>query len=608
MLLMFCDMILVYLTFNVCYRLCHDFLNVADDVYMESLGAIIPIYFIVLLAFGTYRSIWKYAAAWEYVLCTVASFTAGAIYFVVSRWMFKDVIPFYFYLLVTSTAALSLVVLRLIYRVYRDFVMGTADVKRLRNQKRTLIVGCGNACSIMLSEVRIESKCNINPVVGVDDDEAKVGKKLGSLYIAGTTDDIEAVAQKYRIEQIIIAIPSASNAVRAKLVEKCSKTGVEVRILPQLLDFADNDKEFIQKIRDITPDELLGRESVNIINDDVLSFICGKTVLVTGGGGSIGSELSRQIAANSPKRLIIVDIYENNAYDIEQELKRKYGNSLSLTVIIASVRDFERMRHIMAEYKPDLVIHAAAHKHVPLMENAPSEAVKNNIFGTCNVALAAKEMRVPRFIMISTDKAVNPTNIMGATKRVCEMIIQSMNEESEHTSFSCVRFGNVLGSNGSVIPLFKKQIAEGGPVTVTHPDIIRYFMTIPEAVQLVLLTGAIAGGGEIFILDMGEPVKILDLAKKMISLSGKKTKIEFIGLRPGEKLYEELLMSEEGIRKTSKDKIHIARPIDINIELLHRQLEELWNISSDNSLSDEVMLKKIEEKLHEITPTFNRKA
>lgn len=404
----------------------------------------------------------------------------------------------------------------------------------------------------------------------------------------------------------MIAIPSATNAQRASIIEKCSKTKLEVKVLPHLLDFETEENRFLHKIRDITPDELLGRETVNIINEDVLSFIRGKTVLITGGGGSIGSELSRQVAANDPKSLIIVDIYENNAYDIEQELHRKYGEKLDLKTIISSVRDYSRINHIVREYKPDLIIHAAAHKHVPLMETAPSEAVKNNVFGTLNVAMSAKENRVPRMIMISTDKAVNPTNIMGATKRICEMIIQSINEETEYTSYSCVRFGNVLGSNGSVIPLFKKQIAEGGPVTVTHPDIIRYFMTIPEAVQLVLVTGSVAAGGEIFVLDMGKPVKILDLAEKMIRLAGKQIDVEFVGLRPGEKLYEELLMSEEGIKKTEKDKIYVGKPIEMNSQLLKKQLSELWNIVNDDTLTENDMIRLTEVKLHEIVPTFKR--
>lgn len=606
MLLMFADMVIVYLMFNLCYHYCRLYIN-AEGLYMEAMGVILPIYFAVLFIFGTYRSLWRYAEAWEFLLCMIASVTAGAIYFVISRWVFEDKIPFYFYMLVATTTGIALVSLRLMYRIYRDAVTGSQKLSLMKNRKRVMIVGCGHAGYSLISEIRVAKNCDIYPVVGIDDDTNKVGKKVNGLYIAGTTKDVEKISKKYRVDEIVIAIPSASNAKRAELIEICSKTGVEVKILPQLLDFDTEDRKFIQKIRDITPDELLGRESVNIINDDVLSFVCGKTVMVTGGGGSIGSELSRQVAANSPRRLIIVDIYENNAYDIEMELRRKYGDKLKLKVIISSVRDYPRMKHIINTYKPELIIHAAAHKHVPLMETAPAEAVKNNIFGTYNVAKAAFEGGVEKFIMISTDKAVNPTNIMGATKRVCEMIIQSMNDkEGNRTCFSCVRFGNVLGSNGSVIPLFKKQIAEGGPVTVTHPDIIRYFMTIPEAVQLVLATGAMAAGGEIFVLDMGEPVKILDLAKKMISLAGKKIDIEFVGLRPGEKLYEELLMDEEGLKTTSNKKIHVGRPIDFDTETLKTQLEELRAIAYNDEVSDEEMMKLVEEKLHEIAPTFVR--
>lgn len=364
--------------------------------------------------------------------------------------------------------------------------------------------------------------------------------------------------------------------------------------------------EFLQSISDITPDELLGRHPAQVVNDEVLELIWGKTVLVTGGGGSIGSELSRQIAQSSPKRLIILDIYENNAYDIEQELCRKYGEGLDLKVVIASVRDRGRIDQIVRTMRPDIVIHAAAHKHVPLMEKSPAEAVKNNVFGTLNTASAAARYGVEKFILISTDKAVNPTSVMGATKRICEMIVQSMNSAPGNTCFSCVRFGNVLESNGSVIPLFKKQIADGGPVTVTHPDVIRYFMTISEAVQLVLVTGAMAEGGEIFILDMGEPVKIVDLATKMIATSGKSIDIEFVGLRPGEKLYEELLMNEEGIKTTENDKIYVGRPIDFDPELLNKQLASLWKIVNDNGVSDGELNENVIAKLCEIVTTFVR--
>ncbi len=605
-LLMATDMAIVYVVFRFCYHYTVTYIDPPSGLYLKTLLVMLPANFVTLFAFGTYRSLWRYAEAKEYLLCTAASFTAGAVYFVISRWAIEDKIPFFFYVLLAACNAIALVIFRLAYRVYRDIKVGVVNGKKRPEGVRTLIVGCGDACYSMLSEIRISRNTNIFPVAGVDDDVTKVGMKINGLYVAGTTDEIGKIVEKYKPAQIIIAIPSASNEVRAKLIEKCSKTGVEVKILPSLLDLEGEDRKFLNRVRDITPDELLGRNAVNIVTDEVLGFIKGKTVLVTGGGGSIGSELCRQIAANEPKRLVIVDIYENNAYDIQQELIRKYHDKLSLDVIIGSVRDYARIDHIMSTYRPDLVIHAAAHKHVPLMETSPAEAVKNNIFGTINVAKSAKKNGCRKFIMISTDKAVNPTNIMGATKRVCEMIIQSLMNEGGETEFSCVRFGNVLGSNGSVIPLFKRQIAAGGPVTVTHPDIIRYFMTIPEAVQLVLVTGAMSRGGEIFVLDMGDPVRIVDLAKKMIGLSGKDIKIEFIGLRPGEKLYEELLMDEEGITATENSKIHIGRPLNIDAETLRTQLKELWDIVSVNDREDDEMMRLVEEKLHEITPTFNR--
>ena len=607
--MMAADMGLLVAVFNFCYYFTavrSNYIHAPDELYFESLGVMIPVYFTVLFLFGTYKSLWRYAEAKEFLLCTVASFTAGGLYFAISRWALEDKIPFFFYLLIASCVAGAHVVFRLMYRIYRDMITDVKNSRERGKGQRTMIVGCGDACRNLLSEIRISRSTDVTPVVGIDDDISKVGKRFCGLDVAGTTADIEKIAKKYDVEQIIIAIPSASNERRAQLIDECSKTGVEVKILPSLIDFESEDRRFLQKVRDITPDELLGRNTVNIVSDDVLNFIKNKRVLVTGGGGSIGSELCRQVAANAPAELVIVDIYENNAYDIEQELRRKYGDNLDLKVIIASVRDFARIDHIIKTYKPDLVIHAAAHKHVPLMETSPAEAVKNNIFGTLNVANAARANGVGKFIMISTDKAVNPTNIMGATKRVCEMIIQSMINDPGQTSFSCVRFGNVLGSNGSVIPLFKKQIAEGGPVTVTHPDIIRYFMTIPEAVQLVLVTGAIGKGGEIFVLDMGAPVKILDLAKKMINIAGKKIDIEFVGLRPGEKLFEELLMDEEGMKTTERDRIFIGRPIEIDEAKLKSQLAELWEIANDNKLNDPEMLRAIEKKLHEIAPTFVR--
>jgi FlaA1/EpsC-like NDP-sugar epimerase len=379
-------------------------------------------------------------------------------------------------------------------------------------------------------------------------------------------------------------------------------------MLPRLYDFHDNDASCIQKLRDITPEELLGREPININNSSIADYIAGKTVMITGGGGSIGSELCRQVATFSPKKLIIVDIYENNAYDIQQELVRRYGDALDLEVHIASVRDKEHIAALMHRLHPELVIHAAAHKHVPLMEGSPTEAVKNNILGTLNTAEAAIAANVERFIMISTDKAVNPTNIMGASKRVCELIVETM--DGCGTDFCAVRFGNVLGSNGSVIPLFKNQIEAGGPVTVTHPEITRFFMTIPEAVQLVLAAGSMAQGGEIFVLNMGEPIKIADLAAKMIRLSGyepdKDIDIEYTGLRPGEKLYEELLTKEEGLKATENDKIFIGRPTHIDTGLLYSTLAELRRVALDENLTHEEQDKGIEELLLRIIPEFNR--
>jgi FlaA1/EpsC-like NDP-sugar epimerase len=461
---------------------------------------------------------------------------------------------------------------------------------------------------MLLNEIKHHPERGIIPVVAVDKNEALIGRSIAGLRIEGTDDDIKYLCGKYDIELIIIAIPSANNVHRSKLLEKCEGVNAEVKMLPRVTDFAQDRSNVVDKIRDFTMEEVLGREPINIDHEEINNYFCGKTVLVTGGGGSIGSELCRQIAYAKPKRLIIVDIYENNAYDIQQELLYKYHKSLDLVTIIASVRDADRIKNIMATYKPEIVIHAAAHKHVPLMEFSPQEAIKNNVFGTYNTAIAAIENGVEKFILISTDKAVNPTNIMGASKRMCEMVIQSLNGRG--TKFSAVRFGNVLGSNGSVIPLFQKQIKSGGPVTVTHPDIIRFFMTIPEAVQLVLLAGTKALGGEIFVLNMGMPVRIDDLAKRIIRLYGKKIgtdiEIKYTGLRPGEKLYEELMLSDENLEKTENDKIFIGHFVDFDSNELQGKLRELEDIAENNSLSPEVMLCSIENKISEIVPTFHR--
>jgi len=443
---------------------------------------------------------------------------------------------------------------------------------------RVLIVGAGKSGGSLLREMQNSAKITYTPVCFADDDEALVGSKIGEVPIAGTTEDIPALCEKYDVEEIIIAIPSAPKASIKRILDICRNTKCRVKTLPGIYQLV-NGEVSVRALRPVEISDLLGRDQVVVNLDEIMGYIEGETVLVTGGGGSIGSELCRQIAMHNPKRLIILDIYENNAYEIEQELKRKYNN-LNLLVLIASVRDKGKMEDVFTKYRPTIVFNAAAHKHVPLMETSPNEAVKNNVFGTLNVARCADKFGVKTFVQISTDKAVNPTNVMGATKRICEMIIQTIGKHSEKTKFVAVRFGNVLGSNGSVIPLFKKQIAEGGPVTVTHRDITRYFMTIPEAVSLVLQAGSYAKGGQIFVLDMGEPVKIYDLAYNLIKLSGFEPNVDIeikcTGLRPGEKLYEERLMDEEGLQKTPNGLINIANPIVLDEDNLWDMLDKLY--------------------------------
>ena len=457
----------------------------------------------------------------------------------------------------------------------------------------------------MIAEIKGRPACGLNPVALVDDDFQKQRRSINGVKVMGRVSDVKRICEENEIEIIYIAIPSATNEQRAYILDECTKTSCQVKTLPFLTDICEN-TDFISKVRDITPDELLGRNPIQVANEEILSFVKDKTVLITGGGGSIGSELCRIIAVHSPKRLVIVDVYENNAYDIQQELIQKYKDSLDIAVYIATVCDYKKINGIFAQEKPDIVLHAAAHKHVPLMETVPDEAVKNNVFGTLNTAVAAKENKVKKFILISTDKAVNPTNIMGTTKRICEMIIQYVDSISDETVFAAVRFGNVLGSNGSVIPLFKKQIENRCDVTVTHPEMIRYFMTIPEASQLVLTAGAMAKGGEIFVLDMGNPVKIDDLAKKMISLSGlvlgRDINIRYTGLRPGEKLYEELLMSEEGLQRTLNEKIFIGKPISMDYNVFKTQLDELNGLVNKDGITPD----EVEKKLHEVVPTFKR--
>ena len=483
---------------------------------------------------------------------------------------------------------------------YRIFSMAKNRIARSRiaDSKKVLIVGAGVSGTTILREIQNTDQLSLQAVGFIDDDTNKIGTTIMGVKVLGDTNEIVEIAKNTKADIIIIAIPTTSAKNIKRITNICLNTGCEIKTLPGLYQLIDGEVS-VSRLRDVDVQDLLGREPVKVNLDEVMGYIEEQVVLVTGGGGSIGSELCRQIANHNPKQLIILDIYENNAYEIEQELKRKLPN-LNLLTLIASIRDSGKMDDVFKTYRPDIVFHAAAHKHVPLMETSPNEAVKNNVLGTYKVVKCADKYGVKKFVQISTDKAVNPTNIMGATKRVCEMIIQAYSRKSK-TQFVAVRFGNVLGSNGSVIPLFKKQIAEGGPVTVTHKDIIRYFMTIPEAVSLVLQAGAYAKGGEIFVLDMGEQVRIYDLAVNLIKLSGyepeKDIEIKVTGLRPGEKLYEERLMAEEGLEKTANDRISIGKPIEMDDEKLFATLEKLYDEAYGES-------EEMKDLVKELVPTY----
>ena len=531
----------------------------------------------VFAAFRLYSSLWTYAGTTEMMYVVSACVVDAVLNMVVILLNHREQaypLPRSFYMLYGVFLLAFTICGRYSYRALRSVRGRLRGDRSIR--KNVMLIGAGSAGSALIKEIVGSRMVNKNLVGVIDDDPGKQGTFIHGIRVIGTRDDIIRCAEELEVDEIMIALPSASAKEIKEIVDICKETGCELKRLPGIYQLV-NGEVSISKLKDVDVNDLLGREPVCVDLDSIMGYVSGKVILVTGGGGSIGSELCRQIASHQPKQLIIVDIYENNAYSIQQELIRTYPD-LDLVVLIASVRNTKRMDDIFAMYRPDIVYHAAAHKHVPLMEDSPNEAVKNNVLGTWKVVQAADKYHVKRFVMISTDKAVNPTNIMGATKRVCEMIIQTYNNRSE-TEFVAVRFGNVLGSNGSVIPLFKKQIEQGGPVTVTHPDIIRFFMTIPEAVSLVLQAGAYAKGGEIFVLDMGEPVKILDLAKNLILLSGHKPgediQIEFTGLRPGEKLYEEMLMEEEGLQNTENQLIHIGKPIELDEEKFLAQLQHL---------------------------------
>ncbi|HZJ56788.1 MAG TPA: nucleoside-diphosphate sugar epimerase/dehydratase [Clostridia bacterium] len=531
--------------------------------------------------FQLYNSLWKYASLGEMFMIGFACLLACGGTYLSFRFL-KFRVPFGVYMLygfmIVGLTGLN----RLLYRAVKRH---KAIINRLflKGYRRIMIVGAGEAGAMVIRELQSHPEMGMKPIVAVDDNSSKHNSRIKGVRILGGREAIPTLARDMKVDEIMITIPSATKGELKDIIEICKGTKCKLRTLPNVLELIDG-KVSVHNIRDIKIEDLLGREPVKVDLNEISEYLHDEVVLVTGGGGSIGSELCRQIAKQDPKKLLILDIYENGVYDLQQELGRRYPN-LDQRVIIASVRERARMEAIFEEYRPGVVFHAAAHKHVPLMEDNPAEAVKNNVFGTLNTAECADKYGARRFVLISTDKAVNPTNIMGATKRIAEMIIQALNKNSK-TEFVAVRFGNVLGSNGSVIPLFEKQIAEGGPVTVTHPEINRFFMIIPEAVQLVIQAGAMAEGGEIFILDMGQPVKIADLAEDLIKLSGLEPgidiDIEYTGLRPGEKLYEELLLEEEGLMATRHEKIFIGKPSFFDLQELKLELETLKFTVSGN--------------------------
>ena len=588
-----------YLALLIRYEL--DFAAMPSN-FLRPIGRFMPINILLTILifyfFHLYSSLWAFAGETELQNIVVACVTStvmngiGLQFFKVSEQPVPNTYYFLYMFLMISCVFAS----RFSYRFFRGLKHKQQNKK---NKIAVMVIGAGEAANVIIKEIVNSNFSTMVIKCIIDDDKGKWGRYIQGIKVAGGRDRIVECADVYEIDEIIVAMPSASRSTIRDILEICKDTNCKLRSLPGMYQLVNGEVN-VSKLRDVEVEDLLGRDPVSVDMESILGYVQGKVVLVTGGGGSIGSELCRQIAQHRPRQLIILDIYENNVYDMQQELKMKHPK-LDLVVLIASVRNANRMNWIFTQYQPDIVYHAAAHKHVPLMEDSPTEAIKNNVFGTFKTAQAAAMSGVKRFVMISTDKAVNPTNIMGASKRICEMIIQTFNKHYD-TEFVAVRFGNVLGSNGSVIPLFRKQIAEGGPVTVTHPDIIRYFMTIPEAVSLVLQAGAYAKGGEIFVLDMGEPVKILTLAENLIRLSGYRVgediKIEFTGLRPGEKLYEELLMEEEGMKDTANKMIHIGKPIDLDEEEFFAQLKEL---------KDECVIENsdIRPLIQKIVPTYH---
>lgn len=598
------DLLLIFCSYFVAFifRFKYTDISIAEIVvmyesYISKIFLMSLIFIGIFMAFKQYKSIWSIASIDEFLRGIMATGLATSVVLIIS-YLDERRIP----LMVTIMAGIMIMVfcngIRIGWRVVRRTLIFITD-RSNGSCKRVLVVGAGGAGALVANEYKKNPQYKKKVVAFVDDSWVKKGIYVSGIKVLGDRYDIPTVVEEQRIDEIIIAISELNEVELKKILDECKKTTAQVKIMPGVSEVIDG-KFSVKKIRDVDVEDLLGREPIKLDFSGISSYIENKVIMVTGGGGSIGSELCRQIARFNPKELIIFDIYENNAYDLQNELLRKY-EKLNLKTLIGSVRDRKRLNNIFKEYRPQVVFHAAAHKHVPLMEDSPGEAIKNNVLGTLNTAELASEYGVERFVLISTDKAVNPTNVMGATKRMCEMVIQSIDKESD-TEFVAVRFGNVLGSNGSVVPLFKKQIAEGGPVTLTHKDITRYFMTIPEASQLVLQAGAYAKGGEIFVLDMGQPVKIYDLAENLIRLSGyipnEEIEIKVTGLRPGEKLYEELLMDEEGLSETPHKKIFIGKPGEFKLEKVKNSI---------NTLLDVVKLgnkEKLREKLHEVVPTY----
>ncbi|PKM50999.1 MAG: nucleoside-diphosphate sugar epimerase [Firmicutes bacterium HGW-Firmicutes-7] len=595
------DILTIYITFLLSMYI-HFESHIPSQIIMEFqrisiITVLIKMFF--YYQFSLYDSLWEYASIEELVKVLGAVVTGNFFSILYMIFMGFRIYPG-IYVVAVLFEVMLIVGIRFSYRFARR-IKHNQTIWRQEYNKNVLVIGCGSTASLVANEIKNHPQAYGQIVGYIDDDKQKIGKTIAGIKVLGNRHDIYSISKRFNISEIIVAVPTASKSDLKEILTESKRCDAKVRIVPGITEIIDG-KVSMSKIRDVEIEDLLGREPVDLNLHEIASYLEGRVILVTGGGGSIGSELCRQIARFNPKKLVILDIYENNAYEIQKELSSQYSKQLDLEVLIASVRERETIFQIVKSVKPDVIFHAAAHKHVPLMEDSPKEAIKNNVFGTMNVAEAAHEFNVERFVLISTDKAVNPTNVMGASKRMCEMVIQGLAKTSK-TKFVAVRFGNVLGSNGSVIPLFKKQISDGGPVTITHMEIIRYFMTIPEAAQLVIQAGAIANGGEIFVLDMGEPVKIFDLAIDLIKLSGlephKDIQIEVTGLRPGEKLYEELLMEEEGLENTKYKKIFIGNSGDITYTLLKKSFMQL----------KEQMLKLDNEDLKEyikrLVPTYS---